>query len=149
MEQKDLFNKIEILLEESQAAILATADSRGRAYVRWMTPVFLKNRPGIIYTFTAPNSAKAGQIEEGSDAEWMIQNKALTEIVNVRGGINVIDNPALKNELFEVIGPKLMMFWKANEQINEFVVLETIMETAIYYQPMKGTKETIVINREP
>ena len=43
----------------------------------------------------------------------------------------------------EILGPRLIVFWKANLHADEFVVIETIIEEAIFFEPMKGTRQTV------
>jgi len=35
------------------------------------------------------------------------------------------------------------MYWKINEDLNDFVVLETEIERAVFYKPMKALSETV------
>jgi general stress protein 26 len=143
MTSRELLNKIDGIIENSKTAILVTSDEAGGAHGRWMTPALLKHRPAAIYCFSAPHARKVGQIEATGKVEWIIQTKDLREIVNVRGTARVLDNPALKNELMEILGPRLMVFWKANIDAEEFVVIETAIEEATYMTPMKGRREIV------
>ncbi len=143
MNQKELMDKVEQLLDDSKTGVMATVDEQGRPHVRWMTPRTLKGRPNALYTVTTSASAKTFQLAKNSQVEWMIQSKVLTEIVNLRGRINIVDNPSLKMEFLENLGNQLFMFWKVNADVDDFVVLETVLEEGSYYQPMKGRKETL------
>lgn len=140
---EQLLSKLEEITAETGAAVLCTTDSRGKGFLRWMTPFVLNYRPGIIYAFTAPNSAKIAHIEEGSDAEWMFQKRDLSEVINIRGAVKVVSSPSLKAELLDIFGDKLFMFWKSNTSSEEFVILETTIEQASYLLPMEGTRESV------
>ena len=143
MTNQELLNKVDGIIENSKTAILVTGDEAGGAHGRWMTPALLKHRPAAIYCFSAPHARKVAHIEATGKVEWLIQTKDLREIVNVRGTARVLDNPALKNELMEILGPRLMVFWKANVGEEEFVVIETVIEEATYMRPMKGEREIV------
>jgi general stress protein 26 len=143
MDQRELVNKIETILEEAKAAVLATTDEQDRPHLRWMTAAVLKGRQGSIFAVASPDSAKIQQVQGRQDVEWMIQTRALDEVVNVRGVLNVVDNPALKKEIMEALGPRLMVFWKANAGAENLVVLETIIREAAYLCPMKGRREIV------
>ncbi len=143
MDARMLLNLTEELLEEAKAGLLTTVDEGGNPRVRWMTPARLKWRPGAIYCFTRPDSAKIRHLEQHPGVEWLIQNKSLTKLVTLRGTVNIVDNPALKNEVLDTLGGRLEMFWKADLKRTEFVVLETELEEGIYYEPMKGRQERV------
>jgi len=58
------------------------------------------------------------------------------------------DNPKVPSaELLETLGPRLLTFWKANVNAEEFVVLETKIQLATYHKPMKGIKEIVTFPR--
>ncbi len=143
MNQQEFMEKVESLLEETKTGVLATVDEVGRPHMRWMTPRRLKGHPGTLYALTASSSAKAYQLGKNSFAEWMIQSRTLNEIVSLKGQIQMISSPSLKNEVFENLGKQLFVFWKVNAELEDFVVLETVVEEGTYFVPMKGIKENI------
>lgn len=146
MDIHGIMGKIEEILEDSKTGVLATVDTSGRPHMRWMTPAIVHGRPGAIFAVTSPQFAKAIHLASHSEAEWMLQTRALDEIVNIKCKINLIDNPSIKSEILEAAAKKLTAFWKVNTGMD-FIVLETILEEAAYYNPMKGLKE--VINFSP
>lgn len=123
--------------------VLATVDDEGRPCLRWMTPRTLKGRPGAIYALAVPSSDKVCQLRNDMRAEWMIQTRSLTEVVNLRGRIRIVDNPSLKMEIIENMGNQLFVFWKVNPKAEEFIVLEMVVEEGKYYAPMKGVREKV------
>ena len=149
MNQQELMNKLDAVIEDAKSAVLATSDSKGTPCLRWMTPIVLKWRPATLFCFTRPDTQKIEHIEAHPQVEWLIQNRALTEIINVRGTVTALDNPALKNEIIEKLGPRLTMFWKVDLEKTDFVVLETIIHEATYYQPIKCVRETVKFKPEP
>ena len=148
MSPQELLNRLESILDEAKTGVLATKDSSGVIHMRWMTPAVLNHRQGAIFTFSAPGTPKIEQIMSTEQAEWMIQRPDLREIVNIQGPIRVIDNPALKSELMEILGPRLTAFWKANIGSDQFVVLETVIQTATYFKPMEGLREAMEFSWE-
>ena len=144
MSPQDLLTKIEQILEQSEAAVLGTSDSRGRCHMRWMVVITLPDTPGRLYTFTDPASAKIGQIEEGSKAEWMLQSADFSEVINLRGAVNIIDRPWA--EVVEAMEDRLKRGWHPDIDLMDLVVLETVIDTAVYSRIREGTIETIHIN---
>lgn len=143
MDQQEVINKIDLILEVAKTAVLATSDSQGKAHLRWMTPVVLKYQPDAIYCFTVPGSEKIKHISANNNVEWMVQARDLREIVNIQGTANVINTPATKNELLEILAPRLATFWKANANPEEFVIFETKISLVTYFEPMKAKQELV------
>jgi pyridoxamine 5'-phosphate oxidase len=73
----------------------------------------------------------------------MFQTRALDRIVTVNGKINIVENPSIRTEVLEAVGDKLTVFWKIHEQEWEVAVLETVIENATFYLPMKSRKEKV------
>jgi general stress protein 26 len=138
MDQLELMRKLTEIMDNSHAGILSTTDHNGIPHLRWMTPVLLKGRKGVIYSVTSQHSKKVGQINQNSDVTWMIQSRSLDQIVTLYGKTNILNNPSIKSEVLETVGDKLTMFWSINEDLDEFVVLETVIEKAVYFRPAKG-----------
>lgn len=143
MTKHEMMNKIDAILTEAKSAVLATVDAKGRPHARWMTPVVLREWQGILLAVTSPDFHKILQLESNNKVEWLIQTRALDKIVNVRGGINVIDNPSMKAQVMEAVGKHLNIFWRVNTESTDFVILETVIEEAAYYEPMKGNREIV------
>jgi hypothetical protein len=55
----------------------------------------------------------------------------------------VVENPSLRSEVLEVLGPRLQTFWKLAHDARDLVVLETVAEEAIRYLPMLGRKDVV------
>jgi general stress protein 26 len=148
MDMHEVMGKVEALLEKAKTGVLATTDDTGQARLRWMTPTLLPGRAGTIYAVTTPDSHKVQDLTVNPNVEWMIQSPHLGEIVNLRGIAHAIDNPALRTEIVETIGRKLTTFWKVNPAHTEFVVLETVIIEARYFQPMKEIRESVRFRKE-
>jgi general stress protein 26 len=143
MNQHEIMYKVERILEDAKAGVLATIDKNGNPRMRWMTPTTLKGRPNVLFAVTAPDFGKVVQLDAHPEVEWMIQTRALDQIVNLRGKINILDNPAIKSEVMEHLAKRLTVFWNVNTEKTDFIVLETIINEATYFQPMKRHKETV------
>ncbi len=143
MDQHEFLYKVEQLLEDSKTGVLATLAQDGTPRMRWMTPTILKGRPNALFAITSPDFGKVMQLTQHPDVEWMIQTRSLNQVVSLRGQINVLDNPSIKSEVMESLAKRLTVFWRANTEKTDFVVLETIISEATYFQPMKGQRETI------
>jgi pyridoxamine 5'-phosphate oxidase len=143
MNQHEIMYKVERILEDAKAGVLATIDKNGNPRMRWMTPTTLKGRPNVLFAVTSPDFGKVVQLDAHPEVEWMIQTRALDQIVNLRGKINILDNPAIKSEVMEHLAKRLTVFWKVNTEKTDFIVLETIINEAVYFQPMKRHKEIV------
>jgi pyridoxamine 5'-phosphate oxidase len=131
-----------------RSAVLSTVDEHGRPRARWMIPCVLPGYDGSIYCITSPHFSKVHDLERHPDAEWMVQTLSLNQVINLAGRINLIDNPSLKARIMEVIGQRLHAYWKLSTEESDFLVLETVVKTATYYLPMKGSKETVRFDTE-
>ena len=54
----------------------------------------------------------------------------------------------MKAQVMEAIGRKLTVFWKVNKQSTDFVILETIIDEACWFTPMKGEREVVSFRQE-
>ncbi|MCK5006328.1 MAG: pyridoxamine 5'-phosphate oxidase family protein [Spirochaetia bacterium] len=143
MTKQEVLNTLEMILNEAHTAVLATTDQDGKPHIRWMTPALLRGRTGVIYAVTSPRFGKVVQLEAHPEVEWMFQTPILDTIVTVRGRINIVDNPSILSEVLETLGSFMRSFWKLKGDERGLLVLETIIEEAIYYKPMKGVKEVV------
>lgn len=148
MNIQEMMNKIEFVLEDAKAGVLATVDADGRPHARWMTPVVLAQWPHAVFAVTAPQFPKVLQLDANNQVEWLLQTRALDQIINIRGTINVLDNPSLKAQVMEAIGKKLTVFWKVNKAQTDFVILETVIDEAGWSAPMKGLQEIVVFRQK-
>lgn len=143
MDKKLLMSTIDRLLEEAKTAVMGTVDTEGQPQIRWMTPGILRERPYSLFCVTSPTSYKALSIDDPSPTTWMIQNKALTEIVNVQGNVYKVNNPSLKAEVIEHVIRNLVVYWKINETPTDFQVLETVITSGAYFKPMDNIREQV------
>ena len=147
MERRELLAAIENIVEEVKTAIFATVDGEGKPRMRWVTPAVLRGRTGALYFITYPGSEKVRQVAGNPNAQWIFQTRALDRIITVDGKVNVLDNPSIRSEVLEVVGPRLAAFWKINLDERDLLVIETIIERAVLYLPMRGERETVVFGR--
>jgi general stress protein 26 len=143
MEKREIIRYIEGIIEEAKAAVFATVDSEGRPQTRWMTPALLRGREGVIYAVAYRTSEKVQHVQTNPGVQWIFQSPALDRIVVVDGRVNILDNPSIRSEVLEAVGPMLRAFWKMYQDERDLLVLETVIEKAQYYLPMKGVKETV------
>lgn len=140
MEFSALLDVMERVLDGSHAAVLSTVDSDGHPHSRWMVPAVLRGQPGSLYAITSPKFEKIEQIAAQPRVSWLIQSKALDEIVQVKGKAQVIDNPALKVDVLEALGAHISTFWHVNPDESDLVVVETAIESVTYNRPGKGER---------
>lgn len=141
MNKRDVLREIESILDNVKTAVLATVDEEGSPAMRWVTPVMLRGRAPILYMVTSPDSDKMRHVRNNPNVQWMLQTRSLGTIINIFGKVNVLDNPSIRNEVLEVVGPRLHAFWKINDDERDLLVFETVIRKVVYYISMKGTKE--------
>ncbi len=143
MTQHEIVNKLTEIIDDAKTGILATVDAEGRPHIRWMTPATLRDRQTALFAVTCPDFAKVEHLKTNRKVTWMFQSKQLNKIVQLSGKVNIIDNPSLKNEVLEVLAPRLDVFWKVNCVSAEFIVLETVIDEATYFEPLSNIHETV------
>ena len=143
MTQEEIMSEIDIIIEESTTAVLASTRKDGSPNMRWMTPTLLKDRRRAVYAVTSPLFSKVEDIEKNAHVEWMFQTPVLNKIITVKGTASIIENASLKSEILEAIGRRLTAFWKLNEDSRNLIVLETVIEEAVFFLPMKGIKKKV------
>lgn len=144
MTKNELLGKIESIIDSVKAAILATIDLQGKPRMRWMTPVMLPGETQTFYAVTSPKFNKIKEILNQPSVEWLLQTRDLREIIHVRGRINILENPALRARVMERIANHLTMLWKLEHDPADYIVLETVIEEAVHFIPMKGEKTSFV-----
>ena len=147
MDQRELMGKLAEVLDDANAGVLSTSDKDGTNHLRWLTPVLVRGRKGVVYSLTSLDSKKVDHIRNNSNVTWLIQTRAVDQVITLYGKTNILENPSIKTEVLETVGNKLTMFWRLNGYIKDFVVLETVIESAEYYLPMKGSLEIIDFNQ--
>ena len=143
MEKGALLNILESILDEVKTAVLASVDTEGRPSMRWVSPAVVRGRVGALYMVTSAKSKKVQHLKSNPQVQWLFQTRPLDRIITVDGRVNVVDNPSIRAEVLEVVGPRLRPFWKINMEERDLLVLETIIERATFYVPMKGIMEEV------
>ncbi|NLE30215.1 MAG: pyridoxamine 5'-phosphate oxidase family protein [Phycisphaerae bacterium] len=141
--EDSLLARVDELLADAKTGILATIDEQGRPVMRWMTPGTMKGRRGCLFAITSEKSAKVRQLRNNPQVQWMIQSRNLDRVVVLRGKVNIVESASLKMEVFEQMGRRLRMAWRVNVNPEECVVLETVLEDGVWYEPMKDVRETV------
>jgi len=147
VDQAGAIAALERLVETTNIAILANIDQAGRPRMRWMTPALIRGQKGSLYALTSPNFDKTVQLKENDNVEWMLQSKSLDEIMRVRGRIVLVDNPTLKADVTEALGGRLTAFWRVNPEASQLIVLETVIDTVVYYKPTSKEKHEIFFGK--
>ena len=135
--------RIGAIIEAHGTGLLATVDQDGDPHLRWLTPDPAAGEAGghLCHHRAALRQGGAGARAPADRMD--VPDPALDEIVSVRGSINVVENPSLRAEVLEVLGPRLRTFWKLAHDARDLVVLETVVEEATHFLPMEGRKEVV------
>lgn len=148
MTRGEIIVELDRILDQTRTAVLATTDAKGRPHMRWMTPVLLRERSGAVFAVTSLEFTKTGELKKDNRCQWLFQTRALDTIVSLSGIINLVDNSALKAEVLEAVGQRLTVFWRINADPGNLIVLETVIEDASYFRPMKAIRELVNFGRE-
>ncbi|MDR2729148.1 MAG: pyridoxamine 5'-phosphate oxidase family protein [Chitinispirillales bacterium] len=143
MNKHEFMSMMQRIVDESHAAVLASADKEGRPHIRWIVPGLLSRHDGAVYTVSASGYPKVDQLLNNPNAEMMFQTPGLNKIINLRGVVNVLDNPSIRSEVLESLGERLHAFWRTVKPEGELVVLEFVFNEATYYVPMNNSRLTI------
>ncbi|HEY5704250.1 MAG TPA: pyridoxamine 5'-phosphate oxidase family protein [Terrimicrobiaceae bacterium] len=82
--REQIINMARRLLKADNPGILCTVDQSGFPQSRWMATMSFDDFPDL-YTLTAANSRKVGQIREHPIVHWMFSNNNLSFVVNLTG----------------------------------------------------------------
>ena len=145
MDLRSMLSRLDRSLENSRVGILTTVDEKGYPHSRWMTPALIPGREGYIYALTSPSFRKALEIGHHPQVGWIVQSRALDEIVTANGKVTLIDNPSLRSEVQEALGTNLTIFWRVNPNEENLVVLETEVEEMTYFNPVKNERFRVVV----
>jgi pyridoxamine 5'-phosphate oxidase len=147
MTKAEIIAALDAIIDAAQVGVLATVSPEGWPATRWMTVAAVRGRPGYLYSVSAPDARKVRHIQTNPVVEWTFQSPELNLIVTVTGRMSAIDNPQLKSEVLEAIGPRLEVFWRVQETM-EFIVVETAIDEISVFEPMKQRHETTTLGEE-
>ena len=148
MNKHEIMSLIESIVEDTHIAVLSTVDQDGAPHSRWVTPGCIEERAGAVFMISSSRFSKIDHIRSNPRAELLFQTKALDQVLNVNGRVNLLDNPSIRAETLECIGKNLHPFWRINQPENELIVLEFIIDEVTLYLPQKGTRVTINFSSE-
>ena len=143
MTRGEIMVELDRILDQTKTAVLATADLKGKPHMRWMTPVLLRERMNAVFAVTSRDFTKTGELKKDNRCQWLFQTRALDTIISLNGIINLVDNSAIKAEVLEAVGRRLTVFWRINSEPENLIVLETVIEDASYFKPMKNVREFV------
>ena len=139
MTENQLINLIRVLIDDSKTGLLITG-TESSPDARWMTPSIIDSRPGKLYAVTSKRFAKIGQLEKNPNTTWMLQSRLLDKIAKIKGKTSIIDDASLMQEVLDHVMNRLSVFWKINQDETSLIILETHIESADIFYPLKGEK---------
>jgi pyridoxamine 5'-phosphate oxidase len=142
MDAKQFLQKLTSAAEQSKYAVLSTHSKGEELKARWMCPVFF-NRTDVVYAITLKRNEKSRDVKLKEQVHWLFQDTALVEVFSVCGHAVVIDNPSLKAQVIERLGPKLGVFWKGVDDTSDLVVIETTFTEGEYFNSQTLERETV------
>ena len=137
MKEQDPLRVFRALLDSVRVGVLCTLNEEGYPHCRWMTATTLPRVQGSLFADSTAGSPKVQELERCDRVQWSFQSPTLREIVYLRGRAAVVNNPGLKAEVLEALGPNLATFWRINPDPAKLVVIETVIEKAKLFRPME------------
>ena len=134
-------NPLEVLhslVSEMHVGLLISQGPESYPDSRWMTVTLLEREPHCLYSVSIEGTRKVKEIKIQDKVSWSFQSPSLDRIVSVHGRAAVLDNPRLKAEILENLGSQLENFWKIHPDPGKLVVIETYVEKATLYLPVKN-----------
>lgn len=141
MKHQDPLRAVRALLDQTRLGLLCTTSPDGFPRCRWMTAVTLPRVQDCIYCVSTADSNKVQDIAASNRVQWSFQTPNLDEIIAVCGKAEILQNPALKGEVLESLGPNLTNFWRVNPEPAKLVVIETVISKAQLFRPMEGLRQ--------
>jgi len=139
MKSTEPIEELRDLLDTAKVGFLATNGKDGCPHGRWMTPTMLPGEPRFLYCVSMAGSPKAVEIQADQKVSWSFQTASLGKVIAASGSAVVLDNPQLKAQVLEAIGPNLANFWRINPDAKHLIVIETALERVWLYRPADGT----------
>jgi general stress protein 26 len=140
-----LKNRIRAILIETPFAVLSTASSDGRPYVRWMTPIFATGDLKTFHTLAAPHSRKIEHIHGNPRVSWVFATADHGEVVTIHGTARIDDDPMLRAHVWESMPQKQRSFILQSDENLSFLIITTQVESLEYLLPRKGQTVPIVV----
>lgn len=138
MSTQDPLQLFNALLEATPTGLLTTIGADGYPHARWMVATTINREHGYLYAVAIEKSRKIHDLEGEDRVAWSFQDPGLTRIAYIQGRAAVMDNPRLKAEVLERLGPRLANFWRINPDPGHLVVIETAIERVSLYYPMEN-----------
>lgn len=148
MQGKELLYEIERLIERYGTGLLATVDSDGTPGLRWMSPFFMRDRPGSIFALTVEDSKKVDQINAHPKVRWLFQPPTLDKMYTLSGEAKVIHNYSMQAEAMELMGGRLKTFWTVHREPKELCIVETTLWEGERIEVFKGVRVSVSFKEE-
>jgi len=127
--REQIISIVRQLLKGNNPGILSTVDQSGFPQSRWMATMSFDDFPNL-YTLTAANSRKIGQIREHPIVQWMFSNHDLSFVVNLSGRAEVFlrDAETMKRVWKQITDKSRAFFLGASVEGPGFAVIHTKVE---------------------
>jgi general stress protein 26 len=124
-----VINMTRQLLKSNNPGVLSTIDQSGFPQSRWMATMSFDDFPNL-YTLTAANSRKVGQIREHPVVQWMFTDRDLSIVVNLTGRAEIFlrDAETMKRVWKQIVDKSRAFFMNNAVEGPGFVVIHTKVE---------------------
>lgn len=140
MNQRKPLHELRVLVDSVRVGLLSTSGTDGYPHTRWMTAAMLPGERSLLYCVSAVGSGKIDDIRSDAKVAWSFQTPALDEVVSVDGRAAVLDNPELKAQVLEALGPDMATFWRVHPEPARLIVIETSVDRVSLFLPMENVR---------
>lgn len=142
MNKHDILKKVSELIRESPIAVFAAVHKESKPHISLMKPAIIPSETDSIFTLTPLHFLDELDLINHPEGEWMIQNKAIDEIINVKGEIDFFSNPTVNSEVMKAMGGHLL-YWEDDKRRMEYLVMEMTIKSIHYFLPITGKHELV------
>lgn len=136
-----VINMARQLLKSNNPGVLSTIDQSGFPQSRWMATMSFDDFPNL-YTLTAANSRKVGQIREHPVVQWMFTDRDLSIVVNLTGRAEIFlrDAETMKRVWKQIVDKSRAFFMNSAVEGPGFVVIHTKVEMVEFCIPKRALR---------
>jgi general stress protein 26 len=145
MDKSEVLRRVKSVISETRYSVMSTVDSDNRPQSRWMSSTLVSGDLGRLYCLAHPSSDKVKQLKKNNRAQWMFHRVNFNEVVWLDGVMNVLNSPSVKQQVFEKVADRALVYFKKFGKDPDFVVLELAVESVRYQQPTDDVDVTVKI----
>lgn len=138
MDKSEVLRRVKGIVNDTRYSVMSTVDADNRPQSRWMSSTLLSGDLRRLYCLAHPSSDKIKQIDANDRVQWMFHRVNFTEVAWLSGRMRVLDSPSVKQQVFEKVADRALVYFKKFGENPDFVVLELAVEEVRYQVPTEN-----------